>query len=107
MYKLEKVSIIDKDNTYKDVISISPSPKIEALKKISKRYSNNKKLSIFKTEYAGCLELLLNPTDMSEYINTNNIEFLISYLIDNSITINYQLTELMQKTNPDLLFYIS
>lgn len=107
MYKLEKTPILDVDNIYKEVISISPSPQLAELKKITKRYTNSRKLSRFKQQQPSCLELLLNPTDTTEYINTRNIEYLISYLLQNSITINYQLTKLMQKSNPNLLFYIS
>lgn len=107
MYKLEKTSILDIDNIYKEVISISPSPKKTELIEITKRYTNSRKLSRFKQHESSCLEILLNPTDMTEYISTTNIEYLISYLLENNITINYQLTRLMQKSNPDLLFYIS
>lgn len=107
MYKLEKTSILDIDNIYKEVISISPSPKKTELIKITKRYTNSRKLSRFKQQEPSCLEILLNPTDMTEYISTANIEYLISYLLENNITINYQLTRLMQKSNPNLLFYIS
>ena len=107
MYKLEKTSILDTDNIYKEVICISPCPQSAELKKITKRYTNSRKLSRFKQQQQSCLDVLLNPTDMTEYISTSNIEYLISYLTQNSITINYQLTRLMQKSNPDLLFYIS
>ena len=107
MYKLEKTIILDKDNNYKDVITISPSPTNDALKKITRKYTNNKKLSAFTINQKCCLEILLNPSDMCEYINDDNIEYLISYLLENSITINYQLTEIMSQRNPNLLFYIS
>ena len=37
MYKLEKTVILDINNEYKNVISISPTPTTDSLKKISKR----------------------------------------------------------------------
>ena len=107
MYKLEKTSILDKDNLYKTVISISPFPKKNELISITKRFTNNRKLSIFKSDHNSCLNLILNPSDKCEYININNVEYLISYLTENNIKINYQLTKIMRNSNPDLLFYIS
>jgi hypothetical protein len=104
MYKFEKTVIFDK-NEYKNVISISPSP-TDPLKKITKRYSNNKVLSKFTSNHKGCLELLLDPTDMFEFLDICNIEYLIDYFDKNNIIINYELTKIMLKSNSNLLFYV-
>ena len=110
MYKLEKTVIIDNNNEYKNVIAISPSPTSTHLKKITKRYSNNRGIArgmtMFTTNHKTCLELLLNPTDMLEYIDCNNIEYLIDYFAKNKIIINYELTKIMLKSNSNLLFYV-
>ena len=110
MYKLEKTVIIDNNNEYKNVIAISPTPRTEKLKKITKRYTNNRGIgrgmTMFTTNHKTCLELLLNPTDTLEYIDYSNIEYLIDYFAKNKIMINYELTRIMLKTNSNLLFYV-
>ena len=105
MYKLENEIILNKYNEYENVISISPSPKKRCLKKITKKYTNNRKLSN-NTYHNTCLELLLDPTDKREFLSHNNLENLIGYFAKKNITIDYQLTKLMQKSNSDLVFYI-
>jgi|APSaa5957512535_1039671.scaffolds.fasta_scaffold168713_3 hypothetical protein len=105
MYKLEREIILNKHNEYENVITISPSPKKRCLKKITKKYTNNRKLS--ENAYQNtCLELLLDPTDNCEFLSPDNVENLIGYFAKKNITIDYQLTKLMQKSNYDLLFYI-
>jgi hypothetical protein len=105
MYKLEREIILDKYNEYINVISISPSPKKRCLNRITKKYTNNRKLSN-NVNQNSCLELLLDPTDMCEFLSPDNIEHLIAYFSRKNITIDYQLTKLMQKSNYHLLFYI-
>ena len=105
MHKLEREIILDKHNEYINVISISPSPKKRCLKRITKKYTNNRKLSNNANQNC-CLELLLDPTDRCDFLSPNDIEHLIAYFSKKNITIDYQLTKLMQKSNYDLLFYI-
>lgn len=105
MHKLEKVIILDKHNEYINAISISPSPEKRALKRITKKYSSNRKLSD-NANNVGCLELLLDPNDKCEFICPDDVEHLIAYFTKKNITIDYQLTKLMLKSNCDLMFYI-
>ena len=105
MYKLEKEIILDKHNEYINVITISPSPKKRALKRITRKYTNSRKLSN-NVNHNSCMELLLDPTDKCEFLSPDNVEHLIAYFANKNITIDYQLTKLMLKSNCDLLFYI-
>lgn len=105
MYKLERDIILDKNNEYKNVITISPSPKKRPLKRITKKYTNNRKLSN-NVYHNSCMEILLDPRDKCEFLDPDNVEHLISYLTNKNITIDYQLTKLMLKSNCDLLFYV-
>ena len=105
MYKLETEIIVNKQNEYENVISISPSPKKRCLKKITKKYTNNKKLS--DSSYNNtCLELLLDPSDKCVFQSPENLENLIAYFTKKNITIDYNLTKLMQKSNTDIILYI-
>ena len=105
MYKIERIPVL-KDNNYKTLLSITPTPRLESLKKITKKYTNQQKLSSFITDQACCLTVFMNPNEPTDYLDAKNVEYLIDYLATNNITINYQLTEIMMKSNQKLLFYV-
>ena len=98
MHKIKR-DIIYEGNEYKNVFSISPPPTNEALKNIIiNKYStvNNENK---------CIHVLIDPTDSAKYLNS--IETLTTYLVDNSISIDYELTKLFNHIYSNLIYFIN
>lgn len=108
----------NKSQNYIQIVCINKFPKGD-LKKYVKRL-NYERLSEFQQNncneyFDGCIYaiLTLNNNNCSELLNPNNIEELYEFLINNNYSINYEFTNLINKSknktinNKKFLMYIS
>ena len=101
MYQLKAEVYLDKYNEcYKKVIVLSPPPKDNALKQITKLV-NREKLSPFQERSPCCPEdqcyyIVLNPKNTCEFLCVNQINLLFNYLLSNHYSIDTSVTKIMQ-----------
>jgi len=115
MYQLKAEVYLDKYNEcYKKVIVLSPPPKDNALKQITKLV-NREKLSPFQERSPCCPEdqcyyIVLNPKNMCEFLCVNQINLLFNYLLSNHYSIDTSVTKIMQDSDvkiKNLICFIS
>ena len=108
--KLDDI-LIQRDNCYRKVLVINKIPDglLAGIVKTIKR----EKLSVFKQTYApcskndSCMNVILNPTDKSEYLFEEDLAELTTFLVENGYTIDTKLSKLMQTRYRDVVFYIT
>lgn len=99
---------------YKQIIVVSPKPN-KPLINITKKLAPSR-LSPFREfsdcdPYPKCFYAILNPENMCDFLDINDLPILLCYLTDNGYQIQNQITKIMMKANTPigetLLFYIN
>lgn len=109
IYKLEKLTHLDKFNKcYVNVIAISKNPNDANLNGMLKTISRQK-LSIFDYNYPcnekpHCLNIFIHP-ETKQYLKSDELDVLFSFLIDAGYTIEYKMTKLVK--NKNIICFIS
>ena len=114
-FKIKSDVYLDKRNEcYKKIIVIEPNPNDPTINPIIKTISRTK-LSPFEGSSPccpvnPCLSVILDPDNSLEFLSINNIEKLVSVLIANGYTIDYNLSKILMKSDvriQNLIFFIS
>jgi hypothetical protein len=105
--KLDDV-LIQRDKCYRKVLTINKMPDgpLSGLVKMTKR----EKLSVFKQQFSkndACMNVILDPTDKSEYLFEEDLAELMTFLVENGYTIDTKLSKLMQSRYRDVVFYVT
>jgi hypothetical protein len=108
--KLDNV-LVQRDKCYRKVLTINKVPD-GPLASIVKTIGREK-VSVFKQTCSpcakndGCMNVILNPSDKSEYLFEEDLAELITFIVENGYTVDTKLSKLMQARYRDVVFYIT
>ena len=94
-YSISSIPFYDNiEQTYKHIYIIDRNPNDPSLSKIIRQIMTPS-LSSFLPNSNLCVYSILNPNDVSQYLQLGQEPALFSYLMQNSYTINTQLTDII------------